>query len=92
VRKYKTIGPLLGKVEGIVENTTTLRSPRMKGYYKFWERRFFNALNKVSRVNDVRVQVLIVTSFTDGVGELEHLPQIDELVKYSKRKSAFSDI
>jgi dynein heavy chain len=47
VRKYKTIGPLLGKIEGIIEHKNTLRSPRMKSYYLFWERRIFNALNRV---------------------------------------------
>lgn len=47
VRKYKTIGQLLGKIEGIIEHKNTLKSPRMKSYYKFWERRIFNALNRV---------------------------------------------
>jgi hypothetical protein len=47
VRKYKTIGPLLGKIEGITDDSTTQRLPKMKSYYKFWERRIFNALNKV---------------------------------------------
>lgn len=48
MRKYKTIGPLLGKIEGITDDSTTQRLPKMKSYYKFWERRIFNALNKVS--------------------------------------------
>jgi dynein heavy chain len=47
VRKYRTVGQLLGKIEGIIEHKNTLRSPRMKSYYKFWERRIFNALNRV---------------------------------------------
>lgn len=51
VRKYKTIGPLLGKIEGITDDSTTLSLPKMKSYYKFWERRIFNALNKMVLVN-----------------------------------------
>src|SRR5437868_5781326 len=47
VRKYKTIGPLLGKIEGIIEGKNTLKSSKMKSYYQFWEKRIFNALNRV---------------------------------------------
>ncbi|PRP82215.1 dynein-1-alpha heavy chain, flagellar inner arm I1 complex, partial [Planoprotostelium fungivorum] len=51
VKKYKTIGSLLGKIEGIIEHKNTLASPRMKSYYQFWERRVFNALNRMVLCN-----------------------------------------
>lgn len=46
-RKYHAIGPLLIKVEGLVVSTNTGRSPRLKQYYAYWERRIFDALLKV---------------------------------------------
>eukprot|EP01116_Phalansterium_solitarium_P024846 TRINITY_DN921_c0_g1_i7.p1 TRINITY_DN921_c0_g1~~TRINITY_DN921_c0_g1_i7.p1 ORF type:complete len:1316 (+),score=676.84 TRINITY_DN921_c0_g1_i7:209-4156(+) len=52
VRKYRTVPALLGKIEAIIETkTVTLRSARMAGYYKFWEVRMFNALNRMVLVN-----------------------------------------
>ena len=45
VRKYRTIAPLLGKVEEAVAGTNTRRSAQLKDYYGFWERAIFNALN-----------------------------------------------
>ena len=46
-RKYHAIGPLLIKVEGLVASTNTGKSPRLKEYYTYWERRIFDALVKV---------------------------------------------
>jgi dynein heavy chain len=45
VRKYRTIAPLLGKVEEAVAGTNTGRSPQLKGYYAHWEKAIFLALN-----------------------------------------------
>lgn len=64
VRKYKTIGPLLGKIEGITDDSTTLSLPKMKSYYKFWERRIFNALNKV--LLSLKSLQQILTQWPDG--------------------------
>ena len=47
-RKYKAIGPLLIKVEGLVAATNTGKSPRLRQYYAYWEKRIFNSLVKVS--------------------------------------------
>ena len=49
-RKYRAIGPLLTKMEGLVVHTNTGRSPKLAQYYAYWERKIFNALNKVRRV------------------------------------------
>ncbi|GFH18110.1 flagellar inner arm dynein 1 heavy chain alpha, partial [Haematococcus lacustris] len=45
VKKYHTISPLLGKIEEVVAGTNTGKSPQLTGYYAFWERAIFNALN-----------------------------------------------
>ena len=47
VRKYRAIGPLLIKVEGLVAHTNTGRSVRLGQYYKHWEMKVFDALVKV---------------------------------------------
>ena len=47
-RKYKAIGPLLIKVEGLVASTNTGKSPKLKHYYAYWEKRIFDSLIKVS--------------------------------------------
>ncbi|CAF3533097.1 unnamed protein product [Rotaria sordida] len=44
-KKYKLIGPLIAKVEGLVFNTNTSQSPKMKAYYAYWERQIFSALS-----------------------------------------------
>lgn len=58
MKKYKTIGSLLGKIEGIIEHKNTLSSPRMKSYYQFWERRVYNALNRMVLCNLSSLQAL----------------------------------
>lgn len=45
VKKHKTIGPLLRKVEETVTGTNTGKSPQLASYYAHWERSIFNALN-----------------------------------------------
>ena len=44
-RKYRSIGPLLGKVEEAVAGTNTGRSAQLRGYYQHWEKAIFLALN-----------------------------------------------
>lgn len=46
-RKYRAIGPLLTKMEGLVVHTNTGRSPKLARYYAFWERKVYEALTKV---------------------------------------------
>lgn len=50
-RKYHAIGPLLTKVEGLVVNTNTGRSPRLVPYYLYWERRAFDSLSTMMYKN-----------------------------------------
>ena len=44
-RKYRSIGPLLGKVEEAVAGTNTGKSAQLRGYYHHWEKAIFFALN-----------------------------------------------
>ena len=46
-RQYTQIGPLLMKVEELVANTNTGRSPSMASFYAHWEQQTFAALNKM---------------------------------------------
>ncbi|TYZ50849.1 hypothetical protein PybrP1_008863 [[Pythium] brassicae (nom. inval.)] len=47
VQNYRSIGPLLIKVEEIVAGVNTGASPKMATYYMYWERRIFNAITKM---------------------------------------------
>lgn len=47
VQKYKSIGPLLIKMESLVANTNTGKSKMLKEYYAYWESRIFWAINYV---------------------------------------------
>ena len=47
-KKYKLIGPLITKVEGLVFNTNTSQAPQMKLYYAYWEREIFSTLSQVT--------------------------------------------
>ena len=40
-KRYRAIGPLLGKVEELIAGTNTGRSARLRGYYRHWEREMF---------------------------------------------------
>ena len=50
-KKYKLIGPLVTKVEGLVCNTNSSRSPKMASYYAYWEKEIFNTISKVTRLS-----------------------------------------
>ncbi|NWJ04820.1 DYH10 protein, partial [Crypturellus undulatus] len=44
VRRYIAIGPLLTKVEGLVANTNSGKSPKLFSYYAYWENRIYQVL------------------------------------------------
>ena len=46
VEKYKCIGSILLKVESLVVGTGTCSSPSLREYYKYWERRVYNAITQ----------------------------------------------
>ena len=43
-RKYRSIGPLLGKIEEAVGGTNTGTSPQLASYYAHWEAKAFHAV------------------------------------------------
>jgi dynein heavy chain len=43
-QRYRSIGPLLVKVEEIVAGTNLGRHPRLRRYYRHWEGRLYNAI------------------------------------------------
>ena len=47
VKKYKTIGPLLGKIEEVVTGSNTGKSVILVEYYQHWEKRIFFAIHKM---------------------------------------------
>lgn len=50
-RKYRAIGPLLTKMEGLVAHTNTGNSPKLHQYYSYWESQIFQSILKVSILN-----------------------------------------
>ena len=44
MRQYRTIGPLITKVEEVVCKSNSGKNPTLRNYYYFWEKQFFDAL------------------------------------------------
>lgn len=47
VKAYRTISPLLGKIEEVVAGTNSGKSTQLASYYAHWERIIFSALNSM---------------------------------------------
>ncbi|PVD32839.1 hypothetical protein C0Q70_08286 [Pomacea canaliculata] len=50
-RKYRAIGPLLTKMEGLVVHTNTGKAPKLSQYYSFWEKKVYSSLTKLIVTN-----------------------------------------
>ncbi|KAI9102678.1 dynein heavy chain and region D6 of dynein motor-domain-containing protein [Phlyctochytrium arcticum] len=61
VQKYKSIGPLLIKMESLVAGTNTGKSKVLREYYAHWERKIFAALNYMV-VNNLQVLESLVNT------------------------------
>jgi len=59
VNKYHEIGGMLFKVEETVTQSNTGRSPTLKPYYNYWERRMYNALSTMVITSLVCLQSLL---------------------------------
>ncbi|KAJ3299892.1 Dynein heavy chain 10, axonemal [Borealophlyctis nickersoniae] len=59
VQKHRSIGPLLIKMESLVAGTNTGKSPTLKEYYAYWERRIFAALNYMVMTNMQHLETLL---------------------------------
>ncbi|XP_070572584.1 dynein axonemal heavy chain 10-like isoform X2 [Ptychodera flava] len=71
-RKYRAIGPLLTKMEGLVVHTNTGRSPRLASYYSYWERRVYDSLTKLISRN--------LAAFSDAITSEKPLFQIEAML------------
>ncbi|XP_014779882.1 dynein axonemal heavy chain 10 isoform X2 [Octopus bimaculoides] len=61
VRKYKAIGPLITKIEGMLVQSNTGKSPKLHQYYKYWERRVCESILKMM-TNNLKYFNYLVTS------------------------------
>ena len=52
-RKYRAVGPLLTKMEGLVAHTNTGRSAKFCQYYAHWEQKIYGSLTKVGLIQIV---------------------------------------
>lgn len=59
-KKYKLIGPLVTKVEGLVFGTNTSKSPKMATYYAYWEKEIYNTIIKMITNNLTRFNEKLV--------------------------------
>ena len=66
LHKYRTIAPLLGKMEELVIGTNTGKSPDLAQYYGYWEGRVFDALNKMV----LRGMTTLLSMLTEGAKPL----------------------
>lgn len=49
--RYKAIGPLLVKMEGLVTQSNSGKNPKLQQYYAHWERRIYQSISTVSLDN-----------------------------------------
>jgi dynein heavy chain len=68
-RKYRAMGPLLTKLEGLVVSTNTGRAERMANYYKYWEKQVYEAV--------VRAIVDNLTNFSNALKRKEPIFRIE---------------
>ncbi|XP_064612357.1 LOW QUALITY PROTEIN: dynein axonemal heavy chain 10-like [Liolophura sinensis] len=71
-RKYRAIGPLLTKMEGLVVHTNTGKSPKLHNYYSYWEKKVYEALTKLILTN--------LRAFNDAVAGSKPLFQVETLL------------
>ncbi|XP_077995609.1 dynein axonemal heavy chain 10-like isoform X2 [Glandiceps talaboti] len=71
-RKYRAIGPLLTKMEGLVVHTNTGRSPRLASYYAYWERRVYESLTKLITRN--------LSTFNEAITSEKPMFQIEAML------------
>lgn len=60
-RKYRAIGPLLTKMEGLVVHTNSGKSTKLSSYYSHWERKVFESLNKLILNNLRKFEIALRT-------------------------------
>lgn len=53
--RYKAIGPLLVKMEGLVTLSNSGKNPKLQQYYAHWERKIYQSITTVS----IKIYVLL---------------------------------
>nr|XP_023024309.1 dynein heavy chain 10, axonemal [Leptinotarsa decemlineata] len=69
---YESFGPILIKLEAMILNTNTGRSPAMANYYSYWEAELFKALVSMTLRN--------IETFTTKIGAKDLLFEVDAVV------------
>jgi dynein heavy chain len=59
VHKYKSVRPVMQQIEGLIAGTDSCASPALAEFYRYWERRFFNAITKMIISSMVTFQALL---------------------------------
>ena len=80
VKKYKTVGGLLRKVEEVVTGTNNGKAPQLAGYYAYWERSIFAALNNMV-LNAMRMLVNMLVARSAKKAAAAGLPARPPLFK-----------
>jgi hypothetical protein len=74
VRKYRAIGPLLTKMEGLVVHTNSGRSPKLHPYYAYWENLIYEGLTQVYWTDKIFQKIEILsTSYYNSMLKLVRL-------------------
>lgn len=71
-KKYKLIGPLVTKVEGLVFGTNSSKQTKMISYYNYWEKEIYNTILKMIVSN--------LTNFNNSLTLTDPLFQIETIL------------
>lgn len=82
VKKYKTVGGLLRKIEEVVTGTNNGKAPQLAGYYAYWEQSIFSALNNMV-LNAMRMLVTMLHARSAKKAAAAGLPARPPLFKVS---------
>ncbi|GAB1598225.1 dynein axonemal heavy chain 10 isoform X2 [Argonauta hians] len=88
VRKYMAIGPLITKIEGMLFQTNTGKYPKLHLYYRYWEKRVFEAILKLL-INNLRYFNSLVVS-SKCLFHIEVLLAAPEVIMYPTANDIFN--
>ncbi|PIK48528.1 putative dynein heavy chain 10, axonemal isoform X3 [Apostichopus japonicus] len=71
-RKYRAIGPLLTKMEGLVAHTNSGKSTRLHSYYAYWENKVYHTLRNLMITN--------LTRFNQNLAGMKPMFQVEAML------------
>lgn len=80
MKKYKTVGGLLRKIEEVVTGTNNGKASQLAAYYAYWERSIFTALNTMV-LNAMRMLVNMLVARSAKKAAAAGLPARPPLFK-----------